>query len=43
MDEHPVVVVVGYPGAELLDIACLTTAFDYANRAGATPPTGCVW
>lgn len=29
--------VVGYPGAELLDIACLTTAFDYANRAGATP------
>ncbi|GAA3786971.1 GlxA family transcriptional regulator [Streptomyces chiangmaiensis] len=37
MDEHPVVVVVGYPGAELLDIACLTTAFDYANRAGATP------
>ncbi|MFI6435236.1 GlxA family transcriptional regulator [Streptomyces sp. NPDC050759] len=37
MEEHPVVVVVGYPGAELLDIACLTTAFDYANRAGATP------
>lgn len=29
---------VGYPGAELLDMACLTTAFDYANRAGATPP-----
>jgi transcriptional regulator GlxA family with amidase domain len=28
------VVVVGYPDAELLDIACLTTAFDYANRAG---------
>ncbi|MFF2847073.1 GlxA family transcriptional regulator [Streptomyces sp. NPDC058001] len=37
MDEHTAVVVVGYPGAELLDIACLTTAFDYANRAGATP------
>ncbi|QNP75253.1 DJ-1/PfpI family protein [Streptomyces roseirectus] len=37
MEGHPVVVVVGYPGAELLDIACLTTAFDYANRAGATP------
>ncbi|MEV0731631.1 DJ-1/PfpI family protein [Polymorphospora sp. NPDC050346] len=31
-----VVAVVGYPGAELLDIACLTTTFDYANR-GATP------
>ncbi|MFM9608317.1 GlxA family transcriptional regulator [Streptomyces niveiscabiei] len=37
MDGHQVVAVVGYPGAELLDIACLTTAFDYANRAGATP------
>ena len=29
------VVVVGYPGAELLDIACITTALDVANRAGA--------
>ncbi|WP_422769498.1 GlxA family transcriptional regulator [Plantactinospora sp. WMMC1484] len=28
------IVVVGYPGAELLDIACLTSTFDYANRAG---------
>jgi transcriptional regulator GlxA family with amidase domain len=28
-------VVVGYPGAELLDIACVTTALDVANRAGA--------
>ncbi|MEO3745217.1 GlxA family transcriptional regulator [Plantactinospora sp. B5E13] len=28
------VVVVGYPGTELLDLACLTTTFDYANRAG---------
>jgi transcriptional regulator GlxA family with amidase domain len=37
MDGQPAVVVVGYPGAELLDIACLTTAFDYANRAGAEP------
>ncbi|MGP4112876.1 GlxA family transcriptional regulator [Streptomyces sp. 4N509B] len=37
MSEHPTVVV-GYPVAELLDIACLTTTFDYANRAGATPP-----
>ncbi len=31
------VVVVGYPVAELLDIACLTTTFDYANRIGARP------
>ncbi|GGM18002.1 GlxA family transcriptional regulator [Micromonospora yangpuensis] len=31
------VVVVGYPAAELLDIACLTTTFDYANRAGRDP------
>lgn len=30
-------VVVGYPAAELLDIACVTTTFDFANRAGATP------
>jgi transcriptional regulator GlxA family with amidase domain len=28
-------VVVGYPGAELLDIACIPTALDVANRAGA--------
>lgn len=34
MDGRPVVVV-GYPGAELLDIACITTALDVANRAGA--------
>jgi transcriptional regulator GlxA family with amidase domain len=31
------IVVVGYPGAELLDVAALTTTFDYANRAGASP------
>ncbi|GAA4217800.1 GlxA family transcriptional regulator [Actinocatenispora rupis] len=36
MDEREVVVV-GYPRAELLDIACVTTTFDYANRGGATP------
>jgi transcriptional regulator GlxA family with amidase domain len=35
--EERSVVVVGYPGAELLDIACLTTTFDYANRGGASP------
>lgn len=28
---------VGYPEAELLDIACLTTTFDYANHGRATP------
>ena len=32
------VVVVGYDGAELVDIACVTTAFDLANRLGAVPP-----
>lgn len=32
MDERQVVVI-GYPGAELLDIACLTTTFDYAIGA----------
>lgn len=30
-------VVIGYNGAELVDIACVTTAFDLANRLGATP------
>lgn len=33
-------VVVGHPGAESLDIACLTTAFDHANRAGVVTPAG---
>jgi transcriptional regulator GlxA family with amidase domain len=32
------VVVVGYDGAELVDIACVTTALDLANRLGAAPP-----
>lgn len=31
------VVVVGYPGAELLDIACVTSTLDLANRFGADP------
>ena len=31
------VVVVGYDGAELVDIACVTTALDLANRLGADP------
>lgn len=32
------VVVIGYEGAELVDIACVTTAFDLANRLGANRP-----
>jgi transcriptional regulator GlxA family with amidase domain len=31
------VVVIGYDGAELVDIACVTTALDLANRLGADP------
>ncbi|MEU8898488.1 DJ-1/PfpI family protein [Nocardia sp. NPDC048505] len=31
------VVVVGYHGVELLDIACVTSSLDMANRMGATP------
>lgn len=37
MDER-VVVVVGYDGVELLDIACVTSCLDIANRIGASPP-----
>jgi transcriptional regulator GlxA family with amidase domain len=36
MDERQVVMV-GYDGAELLDIACVTTALDAANRLGSGP------
>ena len=32
------VMVVAYDGAELVDISCVTTAFDAANRVGAHPP-----
>jgi transcriptional regulator GlxA family with amidase domain len=32
------VVVVGYDRCELLDIACVTSALDVANRHGCTPP-----
>jgi transcriptional regulator GlxA family with amidase domain len=32
------VVVVAYDGAELVDISCVTTALDAANRVGAHPP-----
>lgn len=31
------VVVVGFDGIELVDVACVTTGFDYANRMGAEP------
>jgi transcriptional regulator GlxA family with amidase domain len=31
------VVVVGFDGIELVDVACVTTGFDYANRMGADP------
>jgi transcriptional regulator GlxA family with amidase domain len=33
-----VVLVVAYDGAELLDIACITSSLDIANRIGASPP-----
>lgn len=32
------VIVVGYEGSELLDIACVTSALDLANRLHADPP-----
>jgi transcriptional regulator GlxA family with amidase domain len=37
MDDRRVVVV-GFDGIELVDVACVTTGFDYANRMGAEPP-----
>lgn len=37
MDERPVVIV-GYENAELLEIACVSSSLDAANRVGATPP-----
>lgn len=33
-----VVLIVGYDGAELIDIACVSSSFDIANRIGANPP-----
>ncbi|GLY25101.1 AraC family transcriptional regulator [Micromonospora sp. NBRC 101691] len=33
-----VVLVVGYDGAELIDIACVSSSLDLANRIGANPP-----
>ncbi|MEV6278248.1 GlxA family transcriptional regulator [Nocardia sp. NPDC051832] len=37
MVNDALVVVVGYHGVELLDIACVTSSLDMANRMGATP------
>ncbi|GLZ48167.1 AraC family transcriptional regulator [Actinomycetospora sp. NBRC 106375] len=37
MDER-LVLVVGFAGVELIDVACVTSAFDHANRQGARPP-----
>lgn len=36
MDDRTVAVI-GYDGAELLDIACVTSSLDFANRVGAAP------
>lgn len=33
-----IVLIVGYDGAELLDIACVSSSLDIANRIGADPP-----
>jgi transcriptional regulator GlxA family with amidase domain len=33
-----VVLIVGYDGAELIDIACVTSSLNIANRIGADPP-----
>jgi transcriptional regulator GlxA family with amidase domain len=35
--EERLIVMIGYDGIELVDVACVTTAFDYANRQGADP------
>ncbi|GGM66865.1 AraC family transcriptional regulator [Micromonospora sonchi] len=37
MDGTRVIVVVGYPEAELLEITCLATTFNYANRGREIP------
>ncbi|QFZ20189.1 GlxA family transcriptional regulator [Saccharothrix syringae] len=35
--EGRLVVVVGYDGVELVDVACVTSGFEHANRRGAEP------
>ncbi|GAA3462774.1 GlxA family transcriptional regulator [Saccharothrix longispora] len=37
MDDR-LVIVVGYDGIELIDLACVTSGFEHANRQGARPP-----
>lgn len=37
MDDR-LIVVVGYDGVELLDVACVTSGFEHANRQDARPP-----
>jgi transcriptional regulator GlxA family with amidase domain len=36
--QERVVLIVGYDGAELIDIACVSSSLDIANRIGANPP-----
>ncbi len=36
--QERIVLIVGYDGAELMDIACVTSSLDIANRIGASPP-----
>lgn len=38
MVRERVVLIVGYDGAELIDIACVSSSLDLANRIGARPP-----
>ncbi|WP_234345752.1 hypothetical protein [Streptomyces sp. NRRL F-5755] len=38
MTDQRRVVIVGYDGAQILDIACPSGALDIANRYGAAPP-----
>jgi transcriptional regulator GlxA family with amidase domain len=35
--DSPLIVVVGFDGIELIDVACVTSAFEYANQLGAEP------
>jgi transcriptional regulator GlxA family with amidase domain len=35
--DSPLILVVGFDGIELIDVACVTSGFEYANRLGAEP------
>jgi transcriptional regulator GlxA family with amidase domain len=37
-DRERLVVVIGFDGVELVDVACVTSGFEHANRQGARPP-----